>query len=55
MIWMGIEQELYSIAQMENYREDHRRRMNTEARAKVVAAVWGTECIQFLATPAILN
>ena len=27
----------------------HRRRINTELKSKVVAAVWGTECIQFLA------
>ena len=34
---------------------EHRRRIRTKGRAKVVAAVWGTECIQFLATPAIVN
>ena len=28
----------------------HRRRIKTEEKAKVVAAVWGTELIQFLAT-----
>ena len=28
----------------------HRRRINTEEKAKVVAAVKGEECIQFLAT-----
>ena len=27
----------------------HRRRINTEEKAKVVAAVWGTEMIKFLA------
>ena len=27
----------------------HRRRINTEEKAKVVAAAWGTEFIQFLA------
>ena len=32
----------------------HRRRIKTEATAKVVASVWGTECIQFLAALAIL-
>ena len=32
----------------------HRRRIKTEERAKVVAAVWGEECIQFLAKPAVL-
>ena len=28
----------------------HRRRIKTEEKAKVVAAVWGTELIQFFAT-----
>ena len=32
----------------------YRRRINTEERAKVVAAVWGTELIQFLARLDIL-
>ena len=31
-------------------RSAHRRRIYTEEKAKVVAAVWGTELIQFLAT-----
>ena len=31
----------------------HRRRIKTEEKAKVVAAVWGTELIQFLAALAI--
>ena len=34
--------------------DTHRRRINKEERAKVVAAVWGTEFIQFLAVLAIL-
>ena len=33
----------------------HRRRNSTEDKAKVVAAVWGTELIKFLAVIAILN
>ena len=33
----------------------HRRRIDTEVEAKVVAAVWGTEFIQFLAALAILH
>ena len=33
----------------------HRRRIYTEEKAKVVAVVWGTELIQFLAAPAILH
>ena len=35
-------------------REDHRRRIKTEEKAKVVAGVWGTEFIQFHAALAIL-
>ena len=34
---------------------NHRRRIKTEEKAKVVAAVWGTEFIQFLAALAILH
>ena len=33
----------------------HRRRIKTEEKAKVVAAVWGTEFVQFLAALAILH
>ena len=33
----------------------HRRRIKTEEKAKVVAAVWGTEFVQFLATLAIFH
>ena len=33
----------------------HRRRMKTEEKAKVVAAVWGTEFMEFLATLAIFH
>ena len=33
----------------------HRRNIYTEDNAKVVAAVWGTEFIKFLATLAILH
>ena len=33
----------------------HRRRIKAEEKAKVVAAVWGAEFIQFLAALAILN
>ena len=33
----------------------HRRRIKTEENAKVVAAVWGTEFIQFLAALDIFN
>ena len=33
----------------------HRGRINTEEKAKIVAAVWGTEFIQFLAALAILD
>ena len=33
----------------------HRRSMKEEAKAKVVASVWGTEFIQFLAALAIVT
>ena len=32
----------------------HRRRMDREAKAKVVASVWGAEFVQFLAAQAFL-
>ena len=32
----------------------HRRRMETEAKAKVVASDWGAKCVQFLAALAVL-
>ena len=32
----------------------HRRRIDTDAKAKVVASVWGAEFIQFLAAQACL-
>ena len=34
---------------------NHIRRINTEEKAKVIAAVWGTEFIQFLAALTIFN
>ena len=34
---------------------NHRRRINTKEKANVVAAVWGTELIQFLAALAIFH
>ena len=34
--------------------QGHRRRMELEDKAKVVASVWGAEFIQFLAALAIL-
>ena len=33
----------------------HRRRIKTEAKAKVITSIWGTEFIQFLAALAILH
>ena len=35
--------------------DTHRRRINTEEKAKVVAAVWGTEIIKSFAALAILH
>ena len=34
---------------------NHRRRIKTEEKAKVVAAVWGTESIYFFASQAIMH
>ena len=34
--------------------EYHRRRMETEAKAKVVTSVWGADFVQFLAALAVL-
>ena len=36
------------------YRISHRRRIELEDKAKVVASVWGTEFVQFLAALAVL-
>ena len=33
----------------------HRRRMETEGKAKVVASVWGVKFVQFLAALAVLS
>ena len=33
---------------------NHRRRIKTESKAKVVASIWGTEFIQFLTALAIV-
>ena len=35
--------------------EDHRRRIYTVDKAKVIAAVWGTKFIEFLAALAIFH
>ena len=46
----------YSIDTTQGTEEDsHRKRIKTEDKAKVVAAVWGTAQIQFLAAPTILH
>ena len=44
------------VAQKKNvlYTSHHRRRMEREAKAKVVASVWGADFVQFLAALAIL-
>ena len=38
-----------------NKSEIHRRRIETEEKAKVVAAVWGTKFIQFFAAQTVLH
>ena len=49
-IYIGSEVRLA----VNTYPEYHRRRIKTEAKAKVVACVWGEEFIQFLDTLAVL-
>ena len=44
---------VYSILLCGDQHVSHGRRITTEEKAKVVAAVWSTECIQFLAALAI--
>ena len=48
-----IQSQLQNIAT--KYVFSHKRRINTEEKAKVVAAAWGTELIQFLAALANLH
>ena len=48
---MSVNYCIFQILQDAGYR----RRIYTEEKAKVVAAVWGAECIQFLAALAILH
>ena len=45
------------MAQTEHNTErfQNRRRLNTEEKAQVIAAVWGTEFTQFLVALAILH
>ena len=45
------------MAQTEHNTErfQNRRRLNTEEKAQVIAAVWGTEFTQFIVALAILN
>ena len=38
-----------------SFKNSIKKHINTEEKAKVVAAVWGKECIQFLAALAILH
>ena len=52
---------IYTLNHLHTYRqslqvtgEQHRRRIMTDAKAKVVASVLGTDFIQILAAPAIL-
>ena len=49
--WQVIDSEESVYIMM---RKGHRRRIKTEEKANVVAAVWGTEFIKFFATPAVL-
>ena len=49
----GFQNKLPSFTGLGLSEHGHRRRIKTEAKAKVVASVWGTEFIQFLAALAI--
>ena len=44
-----------SIQRFGHWGGQHRRRIKTEEKARVVAAVWGTELIQFIAALTILH
>ena len=46
-----VQVPMYSIQLYCSHRDtiEHRRKIYTEEKSKVVAAVWGTELIQFLA------
>ena len=46
--WLPVSMQLTSFSVL-FLPASHRRRINTEEKAKVVAAVWGIELIQFLA------
>ena len=49
-----LQRKIDTLRNKMNQRE-HRRFIKTEEKAKVVASVWGEECIQFLAALAILQ
>ena len=51
---MALKREQGTAGRESSIRLWHRRRMETEAKAKVVASVWGTKFIQFLAALAVL-
>ena len=46
---------IYLSGRENRHTVQHRRRIKTEEKAKIIAAVWGTEWIQFLAALAILH
>ena len=63
MFALNVNSSLYDKLKLNAVRDNaeshlvsyHRRRIYTEEKAKVVAASWGTELLQFLATLAILQ
>ena len=50
VFWEGIVQS----AKFSPIDDEHKRRIKTEEKAKVVASAWEEECIQFLASLAVL-
>ena len=54
LLWQSGVSHTGNIFALLHKGQGHRRRMETEEKAKVLASVWGTEFIKFVATLAIL-
>ena len=55
LCWKYFAPAVMFVSQLLHKLVFHRRSRKTEEKAKVVAAVWGTEFIQFLDAPAVLH
>ena len=51
---LSVKYLIHHLSQPKLVGPTQRRRINTEEKAKVIASVWGTKIIKFLATLAIL-